>query len=72
MLEEMRSLFESNMREVESSGSVSPAIHMRHAAIERNKRCLLAYISHRAERVRDMRWNFGAVLPPDVKAQGGN
>ena len=69
VLEEMRSLFESNMREVKSSGSVSPAIHMRHAAIERNKRCLLAYISHRAERVRDMRWNFGAVLPPDVKAQ---
>jgi hypothetical protein len=27
-----------------------------------------AYLNHRAERIRGMRWQFGAVLPPDVKA----
>ena len=33
--------------------------------------CLIlkqAYLHHRAERIRGMRWQFGAVLPPDVKA----
>lgn len=69
VLEEMGSLFESNQRELENSHAFSPAVHMRHAAIERNKRCLLAYIAHRADRVQDMRWNFGAVLPPAVKAE---
>ena len=34
-----------------------------------NSYCSLqAYLNHRAERIRNMRWQFGAVLPPDVKA----
>jgi GINS complex subunit 1 len=69
VLEEMRSLFDHNQREIEESHAVTPAIHLRHAAIERNKRCLLAYITHRGDRIREMRWQFGAVLPPEVKAQ---
>jgi GINS complex subunit 1 len=68
VLAEMRILFEENAREIEAMQLVTPAVHYRHAAIERNKRCLLAYVNQRAERIREMRWQFGAVLPSDVKA----
>ena len=65
----MRSLFDENQREISANGTISPAIHLRHAAIERNKRCAVAYIAHRADRVRSMRWEFGAVLPQEIKSQ---
>lgn len=68
VLEEMRALFESNQREVERTRTISSAIHVRHAALERNKRCLLSYIHGRASKIRDMRWQFGAVLPPEIKS----
>jgi len=53
---------------VEETGAVSAAVHVRHAAVERNRRCLLAYLMHRAAHVRRMRWQLGAVLPPESKA----
>jgi GINS complex subunit 1 len=68
VLEEMRSLYEQNQQEIEESRQISPAIHLRHASLERNRRCLLAYINHRSERIREMRWQFGAVLPPEIKS----
>ncbi|XP_059093819.1 DNA replication complex GINS protein PSF1-like [Tigriopus californicus] len=68
VLEEMRSLFQQNKKEVEERHSISPAIHLRHSGLERNKRCLLAYINDRAEKIRELRWQFGAVLPPEVKS----
>ena len=41
----------------------------RHACIERNKRCALAYHAERWRRVRALRWQLGcAVLPGDVRA----
>lgn len=67
ILEEMRSLFDQNKAEIDETGSISSAIVLRDAALKRNKRCLLAYIHHRAERIRDMRWQFGAVLPQDLR-----
>ena len=39
----------------------------RHAGIDRNKRCLLAYLNSRMEKMREMRWQFGAVLPEEIK-----
>lgn len=68
VLEEMRSLFEENHREIEKRRSISPAIHLRHSALERNKRCVLAYINHRTNCIRELRWQFGAVLPPSIKS----
>lgn len=67
VLEEMRLLFETNQAEIEANQVVTPAIHLRHAALERNRRCLLAYLNHRAEKIREMRWQFGAIIPPEVK-----
>lgn len=40
---------------------------MRHACLERNQRCLLAYVYHRMTRIKDYRWQAGSVLPPEFK-----
>jgi len=39
----------------------------RHTAYERNKRCVLAYLQNRLERIRRMRWEFGSILPAEIK-----
>lgn len=48
-----------------------PAVKARQGALERNKRCLLAYQWNRLQKIRQMRWEFGAVLPPDIKSNLG-
>ncbi|KAF9473287.1 GINS complex, Psf1 component [Pholiota conissans] len=40
-----------------------PAMLIIQTAINRNKRCLLAYHSHRVDRLRDMYWAVGGALP---------
>lgn len=40
-----------------------PALLIIQTAINRNKRCLLAYHSHRLDRLRDMYWAVGGALP---------
>ena len=67
VLQEIRELYEANEAEITKDSPARAAMIMRHTALERNKRCLLAYLNHRVEKIRDMRWEFGAVLPADVK-----
>ena len=67
-IEETRRLWEQNRSEVAETSAIGPATTLRHAAIERNKRCMLAYLGHRAQLLQDMRWQMGAVLPPEVGA----
>ncbi|XP_050423084.1 DNA replication complex GINS protein PSF1-like isoform X2 [Adelges cooleyi] len=43
------------------------AVLLRRAAIERNKRCLMTYIWTRLQRLKEMRWEIGAILPTDVR-----
>jgi GINS complex subunit 1 len=40
-----------------------PPLLINQTAINRNKRCLLAYHSHRLDRLRDMYWAVGGALP---------
>lgn len=40
-----------------------PSLLIIQTAINRNKRCLLAYHSHRIDRLRDMYWAVGGALP---------
>ena len=47
VLEEIRVLYESNEKEIFSEQPSKAAIVLRHAALERDKRCLLAYLYHR-------------------------
>ncbi|KAH3858883.1 DNA replication complex GINS protein PSF1-like isoform X2 [Dreissena polymorpha] len=71
VLEEMRALFEQNQKDVSATvageSGLFSGVQLRHAALERNKRCLLAYIYNRIQKIRDMRWEFGSVLPQDIK-----
>ncbi|KAF5283724.1 hypothetical protein FQA39_LY17221 [Lamprigera yunnana] len=43
-------------------------MRVRHAGVQRNIRCLLAYHYNRVRCLRTMRWEFGSILPPDIKA----
>lgn len=45
-----------------------PLLQFRHESLQRNKRCLLAYFHQRLQRIRTMRWQFGATLPDEIKA----
>lgn len=46
-----------------NDGPPSPALLIIQTAINRNKRCLLAFHSHRVDRLRDMYWAVGGALP---------
>jgi len=71
IFDEMQELFEQNQREVSMSvagnSGVIPGLHIRHAALERNKQCVLSYLYNRLVRIRDMRWTQGSVLPENVR-----
>jgi GINS complex subunit 1 len=41
----------------------SPSLLIYQTAILRNKRCLLAYHSHRVDRLKDLYWSVGGALP---------
>ena len=53
--------------DVATTNTIGGSTTLRHAAIERNKRCMLSYLNHRAELLTAMRWEFGAVLPEEVR-----
>lgn len=44
-----------------------PLLGFRHASLQRNKRCLLAYLYNRLQRIKTMRWQFGPTIPDDIK-----
>ncbi|TGZ38516.1 hypothetical protein CRM22_011278 [Opisthorchis felineus] len=81
-LEEMKTLYEANYRDValvsgSSEGSSQSAsenhagriqcVLVRHAVLERNKRCLLAYHHARLMYIKGLRWQYGTVLPKEVR-----
>ena len=71
VLEEMKSLFDENQKEVRlvagGEQGLFSGIQLRHACLERNQRCLLAYIYNRMTRIRDYRWELGGILPEEMK-----
>jgi GINS complex subunit 1 len=50
------------------SPEVYASMYMMFESIQRNKRCMLAYIMARVKRLQTLRWDVGAVLPPELKA----
>ncbi|UJR33992.1 hypothetical protein I4U23_021407 [Adineta vaga] len=50
-----------------SAPTLMPTISIRHAAIQRIKRCLLAYAYHRMNRIKSLRWSIGPVLPEHMR-----
>jgi len=71
VLDEMKTLFEENQKEVAASvdgeQGLFSGVQLRHASLERNKRCLLAYVYNRMMTLKELRWEIGSVLPPNVK-----
>lgn len=72
VLEEIKAIFEENVAQASSynsSGdrSLWPLLNYRHAALQRNKRCLLAYLYERMQRIKALRWEFGPIIPVDIK-----
>lgn len=51
---------------------ISPSALIYQTAILRNKRCLLAYHSHRIERLKDLYWAFGGALPHLLSTSAGD
>jgi len=45
-----------------------PALILHDAAIRRNKRCLLAYHAYRLEKLKRLRWDTAAAMPPHVRS----
>ncbi|XP_076629425.1 DNA replication complex GINS protein PSF1 isoform X2 [Colletes latitarsis] len=45
-----------------------PSVQLRHIALTRNKRCILAYIYNRMQKLRDLRWELGSILPPEINS----
>lgn len=72
VLEEMNALFEENQLEVRAATEndeqgLLAGIQLRHACLERNKRCLLSYVYNRLLQVKDYRWEMGSVLPREFR-----
>lgn len=67
----MKKLFDLNVEMINASRNHMEdamfALKVRHKGIRRNKRCLLAYLWNRLERIREMRWQIGSILPPEIK-----
>ncbi|CAG0904851.1 unnamed protein product [Cyprideis torosa] len=74
ILEECRQLFEANQADVartveEGAAAFMPAVHLRHSCLERNRRCLLTYLTTRLSLIRRHRWEFASsILPEDIRA----
>ncbi|RWS13439.1 DNA replication complex GINS protein PSF1-like protein [Dinothrombium tinctorium] len=76
VIDEMNALFEMNQKdvqsqsqtqEVESQQDLFTVIQVRHSALLWNKRCLIAYHYQRLMRLKQLRWEFGGVLPTDIR-----
>jgi len=72
VLEEMSALFEHNQNDANATAAGDfekfNGIQLRHATLQRNKRCLLAYLYNRIMRIRGMRWEFGSILPANIRS----
>lgn len=66
--DECRLLFQQNQTDVQSVLSGNnlnlPTIQIRHAALQRNKRCLLTYFYIRMKWIASLRWELATVIPP--------
>ncbi|EWM29187.1 dna replication complex gins protein psf1 [Nannochloropsis gaditana] len=59
---QIRPALAQEMTEVPPEYLVALTVHLQH--ILRNKRCLLAYMQYRLDKVRDLRWETGGAIIP--------
>ncbi|XP_022074632.1 DNA replication complex GINS protein PSF1 [Acanthochromis polyacanthus] len=74
VLQEMEALYEQNQSDVNEAkaggrSDLIPSIKLRHCCLLRNQRCVTAYLYDRLLRIRALRWEYGSVLPANVRFQ---
>ncbi|CAH8843181.1 unnamed protein product [Trichobilharzia szidati] len=57
----------SSLSGTEEHSNKIQSVLVRHAVLERNKRCLLAYHHARLMRIKEFRWEHGIILPKDIR-----
>lgn len=72
MLEEINVAFRENHQaalqyQETHDKSIFPMIGYRHALLQRNVRCTLAYLYNRLLKLKEIRWHLGPTLTADVK-----
>ncbi|XP_058790153.1 DNA replication complex GINS protein PSF1-like [Phymastichus coffea] len=68
-LEEIHTLYNENQKdanELIENRDIKNTLVVRHHAMMRNKRCLLAYLYHRIRRLRNIRWELGSIIPEEI------
>ena len=60
-------LFSNHINLFSNLTPVTCSIHLRHSALELNRRCVLAYLKQRLNRITQFRWDHGAVLPEEIQ-----
>ncbi|MED6252195.1 DNA replication complex GINS protein PSF1 [Ataeniobius toweri] len=68
----MEALYEQNQADVNEAKTIGradliPSIKLRHCCLLRNQRCIFAYLYDRLLRIRALRWEYGSVLPANVR-----
>lgn len=63
----LNSRYSSRLCSATGNRQLLPILSFRHAALERNKRCLLAFLYDRLERIKNVRWEYGPTIPNVVK-----
>ncbi|XP_049591253.1 DNA replication complex GINS protein PSF1 isoform X1 [Syngnathus scovelli] len=57
----------TNETKSEQRVDLLPSIRLRHCCLLRNQRCINAYLYDRLLRIRALRWEYGSVLPANVR-----
>ena len=47
--------------------SIACGLVVHHQSLLRNKRCLLAYLNHRMQKIKALRWETGGVIPANLQ-----
>ena len=64
MYDEIRATLESEAYDPENvDDGITTGLVVHHQSLLRSKRCIIAYLSHRLEKVKQLRWETGAMIP---------
>eukprot|EP00128_Syssomonas_multiformis_P009780 Colp12_sorted_trinity150504_noHs@26869 len=70
VIKEINALFDEVKKIIRADGEHSESavcsIVVHHAAIQRNKQCVLAYLNERMNRIKRLRWEVGSVIPAEM------
>ena len=54
-------------QQMQTDLALKPFLHVHFNAMLRNKRCTLAYLQYRMNKIEQLRWEIGTIIPPEQK-----